>query len=109
MFRGSTPTLPIEIEGADLTEAKLFLTIENRAQRKQFTLTSPDNFTVTYDAEKNVTKGEVTLTQEQTLSLKAGPCLAQIRYVFQNGCADATTTTSIGIDDVLMKGVIAYE
>lgn len=108
MYRGSTPTLPIEIEGADLTEAKLFLTIESR-QGKQFTLTTPEDFTVTYDAETKSTCGEITLTQEQTLELKTGECLAQIRYVFPNGSADATTTARIGIEDVLLKGVIAYE
>lgn len=109
MFRGSTPILPIEIEGADLTEARIFLTIENRSQGLQMTLQAPEDFTVTYDAEKKKTLGEVPLTQEQTLALKAGECLAQIRYIFPDGTADATDTARIGVQDILMEGVIAYE
>lgn len=109
MFRGSTPTIPIEIEGADLSQAKLFLTIVNKKQGKLFTLTTPDDFTVAYDAEHGKTVGEVTLTQEQTLAIQAGTCEAQIRYVFPDGSADATLKTTMTIYDVLMKGVISYE
>ena len=109
MFRGSTPTLPIEIEGADLSQAKVFLTIVNPKQGKQFTLTTPDDFTLLYDAENEKTVGEVTLTQEQTLAIQAGTCEAQIRYIFPDGAADATLKTSITIQDVLLNGVINYE
>ena len=45
MFRGSTPTLPIEIIGADLSRAKLFLTIMSTRDGKKFTLKTPDDFT----------------------------------------------------------------
>jgi len=109
MYRGSTPTLPIEIQGADLTRAKLFLTIKNREQGMQFTLTAPEDFTVTYDQEKDRTIGDVTLTQEQTLSLQAGNCVAQIRYIFPDGAADATLMAEISVKDVLKEGVICYE
>lgn len=109
MFRGSTPTLPIEIIGADLSRAKLFLTIMSTRDGKKFTLKTPDDFTVTYNSAKNRTEGEVTLTQEQTLSLKEGTCKAQIRYIFQDGSADATLQTTIDINDVLMRDVITYE
>lgn len=109
MFRGSTPTLPIEIEGVDLSQAKVFLTIKNPRQGKEFTFTTPDDFTVQYDAENEKTTGEVTLTQEQTLAINAGTCEAQIRYIFPDGAAGVTTKTSITIQDVLLNGVINYE
>ena len=109
MYIGTTPTLPIEILGIDLTAAKVFLTIEDAAQRNQFTLTAPEDFTVTYDAEHDKTTGHVTLTQKQTLSIKAGQCRAQIRFIFADGSADATNTVPVTFDDILMKGVISYE
>lgn len=109
MFRGSTPTLPIEIVGADLTGAKLFLTIKSRTDGSKFTLVSPGDFDVEYDSADNKTFGDVTLTQEQTLKLKAGLCDAQIRYVFPDGTADATLTACVTVHDILMKDVIAYE
>lgn len=110
MYRGTTPTLPIRIAGADLTQAKLFLTIQDgKDAGKQETLTTPEDFTVTYDAEAGATVGEVTLTQEQTLALSAGTCVAQIRFVFADGQAGCTLKRTLSVDDVLLKDVIGYD
>ena len=109
MYRGTTPVLPIEILGIDLTGARVFLTIADEKNRNQFTLTAPDDFTVTYDSENEKTVGDVVLTQKQTLSIQAGNCTAQIRFIFPDGTADATNTVPLTVDDVLLKGVISYE
>lgn len=109
MYRGTTPTLPIRIIGADLTEAKLFLTIEDCKRSQQMTLTTPDDFEVTYNSETKNTEGEVTLTQEQTLALNAGSCQAQIRWVFPDGSAGTTVKRTLTVSDVILKDVIHYE
>lgn len=110
MYRGTTPTLPIRIAGVDLTQAKLFLTIQDgKVESKQITLETPTDFTVTYDSEKNVTEGDVTLTQEQTMMLNEGSCKAQIRFVFADGQAGTTLIRSLSVNDVLLKDVISYD
>lgn len=109
MYRGTTPTLPIRIHGIDLTQAKIFLSIWGEEKESIFTLTTPEDFTVDYDRENDETSGEITLTQEQTLALSAGSCQAQIRFVFPDGRAGATPPREIGVKDVFLKDVIAYD
>lgn len=109
MYRGTTPTLPIRIHGIDLTQAKIFLSIRGEEEESTFTLTTPEDFTVTYDREEDMTSGEVTLTQEETLKIKPGSCKAQLRFVFPDGKAGATPDAVIGMKDVILKGVITYD
>lgn len=109
MYRGTTPTLPIRIIGADIHLARVFLTIEDNRTGQQITLKAPDDFTVSWDGVNNATIGDVTLTQEQTMSLKAGSCRAQVRWVFPDGSAGATKTRAITIEDVILKDVIVYD
>ena len=109
MYRGTTPTLPIRIPGSDLTQARLFLTIQDgKDERRQITLVSGEDFTVTYDSEKEATVGDVTLTQEQTLMLSEGSCKAQIRFTFADGSTGCTQIRSLSVNDVLLKDVISY-
>ena len=109
MYRGTTPTLPIRIPGTDLTQARLFLTIQDgKDERKQITLRSGEDFTVEWDDTLKATVGDVTLTQEQTLMLNEGGCKSQIRFVFADGAAGCTQIRSLSMNDVLLKGVISY-
>ena len=109
MYRGTTPTLPIRIPGSDLTQARLFLTIQDgKDEKKQITLVSGEDFTVTYDSEKEATVGDVTLTQEQTLMLSEGSCKSQIRFTFADGSTGCTQIRSLSVNDVLLKDVISY-
>ena len=109
MYRGTTPTLPIRIPGSDLTQARLFLTIQDgKDEKKQITLVSGEDFTVTYDSELKATVGDVALTQEQTLMLNEGGCKAQIRFVFADGQAGTTQTRTLSVNDVLLKELISY-
>ena len=109
MYRGTTPTLPIRIPGSDLTQARLFLTIQDgKDERRQITLVSGEDFTVTYDSEKEATVGDVTLTQEQTLMLSEGRCKSQIRFTFADGSTGCTQIRSLSVNDVLLKDVISY-
>ena len=110
MYRGTTPTLPIRIPGSDLTQARLFLTIQDgKDEQKQITLRSGDDFNVTWDSEEKATVGDVTLTQEQTMMLSEGSCKAQIRFVFADGEAGTTQTRTLSVNDVLLKELISYD
>ena len=109
MYRGTTPTLPIRIPGTDLTQARLFLTIQDgKDERRQITLVSGEDFTVSWDDTLKATVGDVKLTQEQTMMLTEGDCKCQIRFVFSDGSAGATQIRSVGIADVLLKELISY-
>ena len=106
MYRGTTPVLPITIKGIDLSEARVFLTIQN-GPKDQLTLVAPDDFQLTYDGEDTV--GEVPLTQRQTLALTATAHEAQIRWILADGTAGATKKATVFVNNVLLKGVISYE
>lgn len=106
MYRGTTPTIPIRIKGVDLTDAKLFFTIQSKGG-KQWTFTTPEDFTVEFDGEDTV--GEITLSQKQTFNFNAATHEAQIRWVTPDGFADATVKRPITVEDVLLKEVIQYE
>ena len=107
MYQGTTPTIPVRFKGADLTEAKIYLTIEDEDKKKQITFESGDDFTVEYDGTD--TTGTIRLTQEQTLAMSPGYCYVQARFIFADGNSGATTETRIFINPVILKGVITYE
>lgn len=107
MYQGTTPTIPIEFEDIDLTEAKIYLTLEEAKSKKQVTFVSGEDFTVRYDGKNTV--GDIHLTQEQTLDMNPGNCTVQARFVFPDEEAGVTESCSIYINPVLLKEVIYYE
>lgn len=106
MYQGTTPTIPITFRAIDLTEAKIYVTIEDEQKNRQLNFQTPDDFTVTYDGTD--TKGSIRLTQEQTLALSGGNCIVQARFVFQDGEAGATTKAKLKVSTVLLRDVIGY-
>lgn len=50
----------------------------------------------------------VMLDQEDTLKFKPGEVEIQIRYVLENGIADASNIIKTTVDQVLKDGVIEY-
>lgn len=109
MIRGTTPTLPIVIRDVDIHLARVFLTIEDVRTGRLLTVVAPDDFTVEYDPVTGNTTGNVTLSQEQTMSLNEGTCRAQVRWVFPDGAAGATKKRPITVEDVILKDVITYD
>lgn len=103
MYQGTTPTIPITLKGADLTAARIFLTIQSGTV--QLTLESGTDFEVTYDGENTV--GQITLTQEQTLQMSR-TFTVQARWVFPDGSAGASVKKTGDVNDVILKDVIAY-
>ena len=109
MYKGTTPTIPITIHGSDLTNAKVFLTFQWGQNGEQITLTTPNDFTLTYNSEDNQMEGNVPLTQVQTLMMDSGDCAAQVRFVFPDGSSGATKKSKLVVNDVLFKDVISYD
>ena len=93
--------------GVDISDAKIYVTIQDDTKKSPITLISGEDFTVSYDSENKNTVGELHLTQEQTLGL-SGTCTVQARYVFADGESGATKKQKIVVQDVIMKDVISY-
>ena len=101
MRRGTTPTLTIRIRDGDgdLTEyERIYATIKQVG----YEITKVINGA---DCIDNLLK--ISLTQEETLRLRAGmKARVQLRCITKDGIATATNISEFGVDDVLKEGVI---
>jgi hypothetical protein len=110
MYQGTTPTIPFTIKGMDLTQARVFITLQDQKTRKTQTYdSSGDRLVVSYSAEENETTIQLTLTQEETLAISKGMVVAQARWVLANDQAGASDKASLTVHDVINKEVITYE
>lgn len=107
MYQGTTPVIPVRFDGADLSLAKVYLSLYDEKNKELYTFESGNDFTVEKDGDDSVTY--LHLTQEQTLALGVGTCTFQARWIFSDGSAGATQKARAYIQDVLQKGVISYE
>jgi len=101
MYRGTTPTLVLELD----TELSLENLSEIWVTFKTSTIevTKTINDVMVDDTLKTMT---VVLTQEETLKLYNGNCMVQVRFRDQNDLAYATTIADINIGRILKEGVI---
>lgn len=106
MYQGTTPTIPITIEGVDLTEARVIITIKDEKKRVLHNYESARDFIVYKSGDDSVTN--LTLTQEDTLNYGDGLCSVQARWVFPDGIAGATQEAHIQMQAVLNKELISY-
>lgn len=104
MRRGTTPTLPIRVIGADFAGCTLYVTLEQGSL--QITKTN-DDLSIT-PTEEGAMVG-VFLSQEETLSFKKGTASIQMRWINSSGIADGSAIARIEIKDVLLEGVIEYD
>lgn len=101
MYRGTTPTLYLELETeldlSDITE--MWVTFKSSTVEVTKTLNE-----VIFDNEtKTIT---VTLTQEETLKLYKGDCDVQVRIRTNTNLAYATDIANVEIGRILKEGVI---
>ena len=102
-IRGTTPTIEITVttQGLDLHQvAQVWIYVAQQNKVK----VDKELSDVTFDYEHK--KMFVTLTQEDTLGLKEGDAIFQIRMLLMDGTALATTMADIEIADVKKGGVI---
>ncbi len=98
MYRGTTPTMVLTIEGiSEIDISQLYLSLRQFGNMIEKTL------------EDVELKGNVlycTLTQEETLSLFEGKVELQIRIKSKSNVAYATNKIQVDIQDILKEGVI---
>lgn len=101
MYRGTTPTLYLELEtDLELEEvAEMWVTFKTPSVEVTKTLDE-----IIIDTETNVVT--VTLTQEDTLSLYRGIAEVQVRIRMNSDLAYASEIAQIDVEKVLKEGVI---
>lgn len=98
MYRGTTPTIVLNIEGlSEINIDQLYLSLRQFGNTIEKTL------------EDVKLVGNVlycTLTQEETLSLFEGKVELQIRIKSKSNVAYATNKIQVDVQDILKEGVI---
>lgn len=106
MYRGTTPTVVLTVDGMDLTALKsvyvTFSQSDGSMTKKSFTKRNGDpGFTVASDA---VT---VKLTQKDTLNFSApGNVQVQMRGLMPDGTAVASSIKNFSTQQILLEGEI---
>lgn len=104
-IRGTTPSIEItvktEIDLHQVSEVWIYISQQKTVKvDKQI-----DDVTFDYDHNKMTVK----LSQDDTLGLKAGDALFQIRLLLMDGTALATIASEIDIAEIYKPGVISEE
>lgn len=104
MTRGTTPTHKFNVN-VDLTEARVYVTYKQRGSVIVERNNEEETNTLTIDSESVV----LTLTQEETLKFYTNEKVdIQIRAVFEDGTAIASSIVSVYTDKILKDGEIVY-
>lgn len=100
MYRGTTPTIQVNLSNVDFTNvSELWFTISQLGRP----IINRDLDEVTIED----TAISVTLTQEETLALRANAnTRLQIRILMADGCAMATPAVKLDVNGILKDGVI---
>lgn len=103
MIRGTTPDYVLTLDGVDLSDKTVYVTIAQ--SNKKLTLTG-EQLSVTVTAEGS--EIAFTLSQEDTLKLSIGEATVQVRFIDETGHAEATEIASLTVKRVLLERVIKY-
>lgn len=103
MIRGTTPDYVLTLDGVDLSDQTVYVTIAQG--NKKLTLAG-DRLSIT--ATVDGSEIAFTLTQEDTLGLTVGGATVQVRFIDKNGHAEATDIASLIVRQVLLEDVIEY-
>lgn len=103
MYRGTTPTIIINVKGEAFEDSTIYVTIEQSPL--QITKTGDD---VIVEPTSEGCRLLISLTQEETLKFVKGYAKLQIRWINTSGIAQASPIKTINVDPILLKGVITY-
>lgn len=99
MIQYTTPTLHLVVEGADITQHTVYVTI--RQGVREVTLTDVE---LTLEGED--THIRASLTQQQTGGLRKGDAEVQVNWVDQSQHRAATTVGKIAVTENLLARVV---
>lgn len=105
MYRGTTPSLSLDIDGYDLSDYTIFVTI---VQNNKIIDLTGDRLNVTYYPDRNSTNILLTLSQVETLTLSDGYVKLQLRAIDSDKNCIASDIKSFSIKQILKEGVIEY-
>lgn len=107
MIRYTTPILPLEVEGIDLTTNEdVYVTLEQGSL--ELTKKGSD-LTILYDAETDISTITFTLSQEETAAFALNrPVDVQVNFINASGVRDATNIATIPVMRNLLDKVINY-
>lgn len=111
MIRYTTPILPLEVEGIDLTDNQdVYVTLVQKLGQKSVELTkSGSDLTIQYDAETDISTITFTLTQEETAAFSLNVAVdVQVNFINASGVRDATNIATLPVLRNLLDEVISY-
>lgn len=103
MYQGTTPAIVFSVKDCDLTGATVFVSFKYGKN-----VLTKNNVIVTYDSESGTSLVVCGLTQEETLAMKRGGVVVQIRFIYESGQAYATNKKVIEMQDVIYPEVIQF-
>ena len=104
MIRGTTPDYILTLDGVDLSEQTVYVTIK---QCQKLLTKTGDELTIAVDETGSTIS--FALTQEDTLGLSPGSASIQVRFIDSEGVARATDTAALNVEKVLLERVIEYD
>ena len=111
MIRYTTPTIPLVVEGKDLTDnLDVYVTLEQEVNRVELTKCGTDLILTTTTHEQTTdTNVSFTLTQEETamFNLRASVSV-QVNWIDASGIRGATEIKTIPVMRNLLDKVIEY-
>jgi hypothetical protein len=108
MIRYTTPLLPLEVEGIDLTsDNDVYVTLAQGENRK--ITKSGVEITIAYDAQTDISTIDFTLTQVETAAFELGKSVdMQVNFINSAGVRDATNIVTIPVMRNLLDKEIHY-
>ena len=108
MYRFTTPTRTLTVEGQDLTGCDVVVSYRQRMGNSMIdNAVDIDDATVTYDgSDSTITVG---LTQLQTAGFVAGKrCMVQVNWINSSGVRKATDVAYVPVSDNLYEEEMTY-
>lgn len=103
MYQGTTPELMLKVEGTDLTDKTIFVTI----RCGNYVLTKTGNSLSVIYAD-NYSIVVVKLSQKETLMMKKSEAEVQVRFIDSSGFANATNKAKFNVKESLYQSIIKY-
>lgn len=111
--QGTTPIITADVEGVDIREATVYLSIstgKGLIVKTNYYNNGDVTLEPIYDDldEQIGTSVEVQLSQLESLCLRPGLSRIEIGWIFEDGSADRTNTGILKVTPTIYRGVMEY-